>query len=208
MKMQYLRAVLLILGIAGIVAYSLYPNEKNTECFEPKPYPYEDAQIDGLAFKCILPAENANCGMAFSFDDNKNWNLMDSFVLNLQSSDNFKELIVQILTYDPDNRIKKPALKELHLKPGSNRYSIPIEYFYTPDYWFEQQKARNTHNARRFSSVMGLELYSGWKNPIDTPLELKVESLCVEGFGNASFAILVVYLAILIGIAISVRIRN
>jgi len=115
---------------------------------------------------------------------------------------------VQILTYDPDNRMEKPALKELHLNPGTTRYSIPIEHFYTPDYWFEQQKAKNTHNARRFSSVTGLELFSGWKNPIDTPLELKTESICAEGFSNASFAVLVVYLAILIGIAISVRIRN
>jgi len=207
MKKRYLRVILLFLGIAGIVAYSLYPKEKNVECFEAKSRSYGDAQIENVSFKCILPDESANCGIAFSFDDNKNWNLMDFLVLDLQSSENFKELIVQVLTYDPDNRMNKPALKEIHLNPGTNRYSIAIDHFYTPDYWFEQQNARNTHNAKRFSTVIGLEIYSGWKNPSGTPLELKVESICAEGLSNISFVLLVIYLAILIVIAISVRIH-
>jgi len=208
MKIQYLRGFLLFLGLAGVVAYSFYPDVRNVECFDSHPYSYGGAEVDDFSFRCMLPEETVNCGMAFSFDENRNWNFMDSVVLNLQSSEGFKELIVQILTYDPDNRMKKPVIKELHLNPNANTYSIAIEHFYTPDYWFEQQNAKNTHNARRFSSVMGLELYSGWKNPVDVPLELKVQSICAEGLSNVPFAVLVVYLAILIGIAISVRIRH
>ncbi|MCL2207103.1 MAG: hypothetical protein FWB90_03295 [Fibromonadales bacterium] len=207
MKKRYLRAVLFFLGIAGIVAYSLYPKKKEVECLEAKSHSYGDAQIDDVSFRCTLPDESTNCGIAFSFDDDINWNFMDFLVLNLQSSENFKELIVQVLTYDPDNRKNKPALKEIHLNPGTNRYSIAMDHFYTPDYWFEQQNAKNTHNARRFSSVIGLEIYSGWKNPSDTPLELKVESICAEGLSNISFVLLVIYLAILIAIAISARIH-
>ncbi|MCL2283887.1 MAG: hypothetical protein FWC26_11285 [Fibromonadales bacterium] len=208
MKKRYLRAVLLFLGIAGIVAYSLYPSEKEEECLEGEASPYGDAQVEGTSFKCFLPDEGANCGMAFYFDDYENWNRMDSLVLNLQSSENFKELIVQILTFDPDNwGAKKPALKELHLNSETKRYSIAMQHFYTPDYWFEQQRARNTHNVKRFSSIMGLELYSGWKNPISKPLELKIQSICVEGLTSAPFVFLVIYIAILIIIAISVRIK-
>lgn len=208
MKMRYLRVVLLFLGIAGIVAYSVYPDIKNVECFSAEPYSYGEAQVDDNSFKCILPEESTNCGMTFSFSDNRNWNMMDSLILNLQSSENFKELVVQILTYDPDNRMKKPAIKELYLNPNTNRYSIEMEHFYTPDYWFEQHNASNTHNAKRFSHITGLEMYSGWKNPAGMPLELKVESICAEGLSNTPFAILVVYLAILIAIAISVRVRR
>ncbi|MCL2260768.1 MAG: hypothetical protein FWC15_05355 [Fibromonadales bacterium] len=199
--------MLLLLGVAGIVVYSFYPDIKSAECFAAKPHSYGEAQVGDNSFKCILPEENTNCGMTFSFDNNRNWNMMDSLILHLQSSENFKELIVQILTYDPDNRTNKPALKELNLNSSIKRYSIPMEYFYTPDYWFEQQNAKNTHNARRFSSVVGLEMYSGWKNPIDEPLELKLESICAEGLSNSAFVFLVIYIAILITIAISVRIR-
>jgi len=208
MKKRYLRIVLLFFGIAGIVAYSLYPDTRNVECIKEPPYSYGEAQVEDVSFKCVLPDESVNCGMTFSFDGNKNWNLMDSLVLNLQSSENLKELIVQILTYDPDNRIKKPAIKELNLNSNTKRYSLAMDHFYTPDYWFEQQNAKNTHNAKRFSSVIGLEIYSGWKNPANTPLELKAENICAEGLSNISFALLVIYLAILIAIAISARIQH
>jgi len=228
MKKRYLRAGLLIFGIMGVIAYSLFPAQKEVECLEKNSvnfYPYgasEDGtaflEVESFAFKCRLSNESGNCGVGLSFDkiggDYKNWNLMDSLVFNLQSSENFEELIVQILTYDPDytdpnNRnTMKPAIKELYLSPGTRRYSIAMEHFYTPDYWFEQQKAKNVHNAKRFSAVAGLEMFSGWKNQADKPLELKAESICAEGFSNTSFVVLVIYISILIAIAISVRTKN
>ncbi|MDR1830355.1 MAG: hypothetical protein LBQ76_06250 [Candidatus Fibromonas sp.] len=228
MRKRYLRAVLLISGIMGVIAYSLFPAQKEMECLEKDSvnfYSYGNPtvgaaflEVEPFAFKCRLSNESGNCGVGLSFNekgsDYKNWNLMDSLVLNLQSSEDFKELIVQILTYDadytdPDNRnTMKPALKELHLSPGTKRYSIAMEHFYTPDYWFEQQKARNTHNAKRFSNVAGLEMFSGWKNQAGKPLELKAESICAEGFSNTPFVVLVIYLSILIAVAISVRIKN
>ena len=228
MKKRYLRAVLLLLGIMGVIAYSLFPVEKEVECLEKDSvnfYPYGSSaggaaflEIEDFAFKCRLAYESGNCGVGLSFDEigsnYKNWNLMDSLVLNLQSSGDFKELIVQILTYDPDytdpnNRnTMKPAIKELYLSPGTKRYSIAMEHFYTPDYWFEQQKARNTHNAKRFSAVAGLEMFAGWKNQADKPLELKAESICAEGFSNMPFVVLVIYLSILVAIAISARTKS
>jgi len=224
MKKRYLRAVLLILGIGGIVAYSLYPDEKKIECIEKNSvnfYTYGDSasgtafvEIEPFAFKCSLFNESGNCGIGFSFSQNeKNWNLKDSLVIDLQSSADFEELIVNILTLDPahtklsDRNSMKPTIKEFKLSPDKKRYSTAIEHFYTPDYWFEQQKAKNTHNAKRFSAVAGLEIFSGWKNPIDRPLELKIENICAEGHSNLSFVILVFYLGILIAIAISVRIK-
>jgi hypothetical protein len=223
MKNHYLRTVLLIFGIAGIVVYSLYPNKKKMECFEKDSvnfYPYGDTaggaafvEIEPFAFKCSLLSENGTCGIGFSFNQKKNWNFMDSLVLNLQSSANFEELIIGMLTLDPDHtksgnrNSMKPIIKELKLT-GEKRYSIAIEHFYTPDYWFEQQKAKNTHNPKRFSVVTGLELFSGWKNPIDTEFELKIESVCAEGHSNAPFVILVAYIGILIMAATSIRIKH
>ncbi|MDR2999651.1 MAG: hypothetical protein LBU89_00175 [Fibromonadaceae bacterium] len=216
MKKRYLRTVLLLLGIAGIVFYAFFPSEKKVRCVEENfvnfhPYNYSangDAlvEIEPFAFKCRLSDESGNCGIKFSFAENghKNWNLMDSLVLNLQT-DGLEELIVQIQTLT-DYDITKPHLKELHLT-SAKRYSIAMEHFYTPDYWYEQHSVKNYHNIKKFSAVTGVEIFSGWKNPKDKPLELKIESFCLEGANNTPFVALVIYLAILIITAISVRIR-
>jgi hypothetical protein len=138
---------------------------------------------------------------------------MDYLILDLQSSADFKELIVSVQTYEPghtksdDRSSMKPVIKELKLI-GKNRYSIAMEHFYTPDYWFEQQGAKNTHNPKRFSAVTGLELFTGWKNPTNTELELKIKSVCTEGHSNTPFVILVAYIGILIMAAISIRTKH
>ncbi|MCL2100743.1 MAG: hypothetical protein FWH22_03390 [Fibromonadales bacterium] len=214
MKKRYLRAVLLLLGIAGIAFYAFFPSGKKVKCIEADFVNIRSygeaalAETEPFAFKCYLSNESEHCGIGFSFaetGESKNWNLMDSLVLNLKNSEDFKEIIVQILTLT-DHSYMKPFLKELHLT-GAKRYSIAMEHFYTPDYWYEQQKAKNIHNTKNFSAVAGMEIFSGWKNPTDIPLELKIESLCLEGANNISFVALVIYLAILIATAISVRIR-
>ncbi|MDR1812509.1 MAG: hypothetical protein LBQ87_06765 [Candidatus Fibromonas sp.] len=221
MKNRYLRTALLFLGIAGIVAYSLFPKEKNVECLEKDSmdfYPYGDSangaafmEMEPFAFKCILSNENGNCGIGFSFAEN--WNLMDSLVLEIQSSPDFKELVVQILTFDPDytersdRSTMKPFIKELKLSPGNKRYSISMEHFYVPDYWFVQQSAKNRHNAKRFYAITGMDIFSAWKNPANTELELKINSVCAVGGSNTPFVILIIYIGILIAIAISVRVR-
>ncbi|GBU23587.1 hypothetical protein R83H12_00203 [Fibrobacteria bacterium R8-3-H12] len=221
MKKPYLRAVLLFLGIAGIIAYLLFPSEKKIECIEKELnfYPYidsasgvKDMEIEPPAFKCSLLKEGGHCGIGFSFNETENWNLMDFLIIDMQSSADFKELIVQILTIDPrtkedDRSTMKPVIKELKLEQNKKRYSIPMEHFYTPDYWFEQQNIKDTHNAKRFSFVAGMEMYSGWKNKTDKPLELKIEGICLEGVSNTRFVILVIYIGILIAMAISVRVK-
>jgi len=222
MKKPYLRAVLLFLGIAGIIAYLVFPSKKKVECIEKQLhfYPYVDSasgvknvEIKPPTFKCNLLNEGGHCGMGFSFNETENWNLMDFLIIDIQNSAEFEELIVQILTIDPrtketDRSTMKPLLKELKLKQNEKRYSIPMEHFYTPDYWFEQQKIKDTHNSKRFSAVAGMEIYSGWKNKTDKPLELKIEGVCLEGVSNTRFVILVIYIGILIAMAISIRIRT
>jgi len=222
MKKRYLRTVLLILGIAGIIAYIVFPTEKKVECIEKelKFYPYVDSasgvqyvELNPPAFKCSLSKEGGHCGMGFSFNETENWNLMDFIVIDMQSSADFEELIVQILTIDTrtregDRSTMMPVIKELKLEPNKKRYSIPMEHFYTPDYWFEQQNVRDTHKSKRFSFVHGIEMYSGWKNKTDKPLELKIDGMCLEGVSNTRFVLLVLYIGILIAIAISVRIKD
>jgi len=221
MKKHYLRTILLLLGVAGIVAYSLFPNEKKMECIEKDSvnfYPYGEfangvafIEIEPFVFKCGLSNENGNCGIGFFFDGN--WNLMDSLVLEIQSSPDFKELVVQILTFDPDytersdRSTMKPYIKELELSPGKKRYSIAMEHFYVPDYWFIQQSARNSHNAKKFFAVTGMDIFSAWKNPANAELELKISSVCAIGVSNTPFVILIIYIGILIAIAISVRVN-
>jgi len=223
MKNQYFRAMLLVLGIAGIVVFAFYPNEKKVECFDRGTmnfYAYGNpdggmafVEIEPFAFKCGLLSEAGNCGIGFSFGETRNWNLMDYLVLDLQSSESLKELIVSVQTYEPghskesDRSSMKPVMKELKLS-GKKRYSIAMEDFYTPDYWFEQQGVRNTNNLKRFSAVTGLEFFAGWKNPANTELELKIGSVCVEGHSNAPFVVLVAYIGILIMAAISIRTKH
>jgi len=223
MKNKHLRAILLFLGIAGIVAFELYPTEKYGECFDKDSmsfYPYgtsdggaASVKIEPLAFKCSLSREDGHCGIGFSFDEKKNWNLMDYLVLDLQSSADLKELIVSIQTFDPshtkegDRSSLKPVMKELKLT-GKKRYEIAMNQFYTPDYWFEQQGARYISNPKRFALVNGLELFAGWKNPAKTEFSLKIESICVEGHGSMPFIILVAYIGILIMAAISIRTKH
>jgi len=221
MKKKYLRAVLFFLGIAGIAAYLLFPGEKKVECLEKELnfYPYIDSasgvqfeEIEPLAFKCSLSKEGGYCGMGFSFSEYENWNLMDFLVIDMQSSADFEELIVQILTIDSrtkedDRSTMKPLIKELKLEQNKKLYSIPMEHFYTPDYWFEQQKVKDTQKSKRFSSVAGIEMFSGWKNKTDKSLELEIKSICLEGANNMRFVLLVIYIGILIATAISVRIK-
>jgi hypothetical protein len=228
MKIRYLRATLGILGIAGIIAYCIFPKEKYYECLEKDQeyYLYGDtasgaafAELGSAGFKCELLRENGLCGMGFSFikgeyENFRNWNLMDSLFIHLQSSANFEELIVQVLTYDLDHTdskkrsTMKPLVKELKLTPEKKRYSIHMGSFYTPDYWFEQQHAKDNGNMKKFSSVTGLEMFSGWANKAGEPLELKVENICIEGQSNVSFVVLVCFVGILIIIAVAARERN
>jgi len=223
MKNQHFRTILLVMGIAGVVVFALYPAEKKDECFEKDSvnfYSYGVSEggmayveIEPFAFKCGLLNENGTCGIGLSFNENKNWNLMDYLVLDLQNSDSLKELIVSVQTYDPshtkegDRSSMKPLMKELKLG-GKKRYSIAMGDFYTPDYWFEQQGARDIGNPKRFSTVTGLEFFAGWKNPANAELKLKIESVCVEGHDNTPFVILVVYICILIMAAISIRTKH
>jgi len=221
MKKRYLRTVLLFLGIAGIIAYVLFPSEKKIECIEKELnfYSYIDSasgvqsvEIKPPAFKCSLSKEGGHCGMGFSFNETENWNLMDFLVIDMQSSAGFEELIVQILTIDSrtreeDRSTMRPMIKELKLEQNKKRYSIPMEHFYTPGYWFEQQNIIDNHKSKRFSFVAGIEMYSGWKNKTDKPLELKIEGMCLEGVSNTRFVLLVLYIGILITVAISVRIK-
>jgi len=221
MRKPYLRAVLLFLGIAGIVVYILFPGEKKVSCLEKelKFYQYVDpnsgvknVEIKPPAFKCVLSKEGGHCGIGFSFNESENWNLVDFLVIDMQSSADFEELIVQVLTMDfitneKDRSTMKPLIKELKLDPNKKRYSIPMTDFYTPDYWFEQQKVRETYKSKNFTSVTGMELYSGWKNKTDKPLELEIKGICLEGVNNTRFVLLVIYIVILITTAISVRTR-
>jgi len=215
----YLRVILFFLGIAGIIVFLLFPSERKVECLEKELrfYSYVDSasgvknvEIKPPAFKCVLSKEGGHCGMGFSFKEDENWNLVDYLVVDMESSVDFEELIVQILTMDfrtneNDRSTMQPLIKELKLDKDKKRYSIPMEHFYTPDYWFEQQKVRDTHKSKRFSSVAGIEMFSGWKNKTGKPLELEIKGICLEGVNNTRFVILVIYIVILIATAISVR---
>ena len=189
MKKRHLRAVLLLFGIAGIAAYWFYPDKENIDCLE-----------ENIVFKCNLTTEDEHCGNNFSFSGN--WSLMDSLTLEIESSANLKEVIVQVET------AIAPAFKELKLNAGKNRYSLDLEHLYTPDYLFKEKNIENTHNSKRFYSVKEISIYTGWKNPANEDLELKTTSICTIGASNVPFVILILYLGILIAIAISVRIRG
>ncbi|GHV15712.1 hypothetical protein AGMMS49938_14700 [Fibrobacterales bacterium] len=222
---KHLRLVIAILAIAGIAVYVFLPNEKNTNCVSADKgvliYPSGDSlsgvgfvNISPSSFNCSLLNESGICGLGFRFENgSRNWGRMDSLILNLKSSPELKEILVKILTNDPnltkdgDQNSIRPLIKELSANPNQTRYSIPLTYFYVPDYWFSEHNIEK-NNVKSLFSVKGIEILSGWKNPANSPLELQIESLCAEGISNTPFVILVIYICLLIGIAIGVRVRE
>ncbi|SHK54483.1 hypothetical protein [Fibrobacter sp. UWEL] len=171
-----------------------------------------------LEFSCTLGPESGKggwCGVLFQLGDVANkkfkkWNFVDTVLLDIESSGT-KEILLKIWTFDPDvTQLDKPntfrlLLKEVPLKGGRETIAIPMDDFYTPDFWFDEYGQKSARNRRSLESSARLEITSGWNQPRGQKYSLKVHQLSVSGVSNLYFGITLGLILLVVIAAIGLR---
>ena len=238
MKKTY--AVLALIAVAILVAYALLPDRSFKEDLLPVPEGatldgYDDRSDGGASeaslsvnggeaeFSCMLGADTVKfawCGLLWNLDpegkkDYRNWTFVDSVYIDVEAR-GIKEIIVKVWTFDPDvTDIVKPAtfkllLKEVPVKEGRQRVAIPMEQFYTPDFWYETAKVSQEFNKRHQETVARFEITPGWNQPRGKAFSVKVLSISASGVSNIYFgAVLFAFLILtIIAVGRSHKIHN
>lgn len=232
-KFLSLRAILVLLGILGIVVYALVPNRERFENLVPAPvgaaefYVYDDSADGGgsraylatsdtlILFDFALgnqqkPSPYCGFGWDFATKGRRNWSFMDSVVLEVRAT-GMDQVILKVLTYDPDhseegkNNTLRPLIKEVPVGPGWQRVAIPVEDLYVPDYWYQDNNISTRYDTKHLESVVRVEFAPGWEAPRGKPLGLQVRQMQVRGSSNLYFGILVAWVLVLIIAAMGVR---
>lgn len=165
-----------------------------------------------LDFSCALGADTTRgawCGLVFDVSQGekgkyRNWTFVDSVVLDVESHGT-KEVLVKIWAYDPD--ITKPEnprsfrllLKEFSLQDGRQRIAIPMEHFYTPDFWYTDGKVDPAMNRRHQESIARVEITSGWNQNRGQKYSLTIHEMTVKGVSNFAFGVV---LFIILGLTV------
>jgi len=155
-----------------------------------------------LSFSCSLGGaeeQSAWCGFVIDLREKgekryRDWTFVDSviFDLDVKGTD---EVLVKIWTYDPDvtdtlkARTFRLLMKELPLSSGRQRISIPMEHFYTPDFWFKDEHVDTTLVDRHQETVARVEFAPGWNQPRGKEFSLVVHAITVKGLSNFTFGI-------------------
>jgi len=155
-----------------------------------------------LDFKCTLGADESKgawCGLLFDLTREgdkpyRDWSFVDSVIINLESAGS-DEVLLKIWTFDPEVTDVKVArsfrllMKEIPLSGGAQRVSIPLEQFYTPEFWHSDVKADHDPDGRYHETVARLEIAPGWNQPRGKPFALRIMSLQAKGLSNFTFGI-------------------
>lgn len=171
-----------------------------------------------LDFSCTLGTDTSKsswCGVLFQLGDVANkdfrkWNFVDSVILDIEASGT-KEILLKMWTFDPDvTQLDKPnsfrlLLKEIPLVEGHQRIAIPMEDFYTPEFWFEEFGEKSARNRRSLESTARLEITSGWNHPRGQKYSLRVHEISVTGISNLYFGITLGLIVLVIVAAIGLR---
>lgn len=152
-------------------------------------------------FECTLGTDEnkgAWCGLLMDLivEDTlyRDWTFVDSVIVNLESSGT-NEILLKIWTFDPEvTDVKVPRsfrllMKEIPLTGGAQRVSIPLEQFYTPDFWYEDAKVDRTLECRHHETVARVEIAPGWNHPRGKKFSLSVKSIEVKGLSNFWFGV-------------------
>lgn len=173
---------------------------------------------ESLDFSCTLGPEDAKggwCGVLFQLGDVekkdfRKWNFVDTVYLDLDAHGT-SEILLKIWTFDPDvTDLEKPntfrlLLKEVSLKEGEQRVAIPMDDFYTPEFWFEEYGQESARNRRSLESAARLEITSGWKQPRGQKYSLKIRNISVTGVSNLYFGITMGLIILVVIAAIGLR---
>ncbi|PWJ69115.1 hypothetical protein BGX12_10579 [Fibrobacter sp. UWR4] len=177
-----------------------------------------DAGDSTLDFSCTLGPEDAKagwCGVLFQLGDVadkkfKKWNFVDTVHLDIESSGT-NEILLKIWTFDPDvTQLDKPntfrlLLKEVALKGGRETIAIPMDDFYTPEFWFEEYGKESARNRRSLESAARVEITSGWNQPRGQKYTIKLRQLSVSGVSNLYFGITLGLIVLVVIAAIGLR---
>lgn len=168
-----------------------------------------------LSFSCKLggdETQDAWCGLLFDISKGKeaeyrNWTFVDSLVLDVDV-EGTGEILMKVWTFDPDvTDIEKPRtyrllMKEIPLSKGRQRIAIPMDDFYTPDFWFEDGKVDRELNRRHQETVARVEIAPGWNQPRGQGFSLKFYSITAKGVSNFFFGALMFIMLALMVVAI------
>lgn len=171
-----------------------------------------------LDFSCVLGPKEAKggwCGVLFQLGDVANkkfrkWNFVDTVYLDVESSGT-TEILLKIWTFDPDvTQLDKPntfrlLLKEVPLKGGRETIAIPMDDFYTPEFWFEEYGTESARNRRSLESSARIEITSGWSQPRSQRYSLKIHQLFVSGVSNLYFGVTLGLIVLVVIAAIGLR---
>jgi hypothetical protein len=182
-------------GDASVVAYDdTYDGGSSQVAF---------TQADSsLSFSCTLGGEegqSAWCGFVIDLRENgeeryRDWTFVDSVILDLDA-EGTDEVLMKIWTYDPDvtdtlkARTFRLLMKEIPLVAGRQRISIPMEQFYTPEFWFNDEHVDKTLNRRHQETVARVEIAPGWNQPHGKSFSLKIYSVTAKGVSNFAFGV-------------------
>lgn len=226
------------LSALALIVYALIPDREFKEILYPiseniSVTTYDD-QSDGgsstaglsiidttLLFKCQLHNDKTKpawCGLIWNFDsDNQknyhNWTFVDSLILDI-SSQNIKEIIIKIWTYDPDvtditkKNSFRPLIKEWPLKGGKERIAIPMSHLYVPEFWYEQNSVNRDLKQRHQESIARFEITPGWNVARNSEFSISINSVEVKGISNLSFGVILLFFLVVTSIAIGFRHRG
>ena len=155
-----------------------------------------------LSFSCNLGLDTARgawCGLVFDLSQGdereyRNWTFVDSVVLDVDAHGT-KEILMKIWTYDPDvtkldePRTFKLLLKEIPLAEGFQHLVIPMEQFYTPDFWFTDGNIDPSMDRRHQEAVARVEIAPGWNQERGREFSLKFHGISAKGISNFGFGV-------------------
>lgn len=171
-----------------------------------------DLKDSSLDFSCTLGADESRgawCGLVFdmSHGDKKkfrNWTFVDTLVFDVDAHGT-GEVLLKVWTFDPDvtnmevARSFRLLLKEFPLTEGRQRVAIPMEQFYTPEFWYTDGKIDPTMNRRHQETVARLEIAPGWNQKRGQKFSLKIYEVSAKGVSNFGFGVV---LFIILGLTV------
>lgn len=211
--------ILVAIAVAVVIVYLILPSRYFTDVVFPLDSDatvaaYDDtfdggsskmsfAQSDSsLSFSCSLGGtveQSAWCGFVVDLRKKnekryRDWTFVDSVIFDLDVKGT-NEVLVKIWTYDPDvtdtlkARSFRLLMKELQLVEGRQRISVPMEHFYTPDFWFKDEHVDTALVDRHQEMVARLEFAPGWNQPRGRSFSIVVHEITAKGLSNFSFGV-------------------
>lgn len=174
-------------------------------------------QDSSASFSCALGSAEEKggwCGLLFDLRKksgveilNRDWNFVDSVIFDVESGGT-SEVLVKIWTYDADvtdttvARSYRLLMKELPLKGGRERLAVPLEQFYTPDFWYSDNGVDTSMAERHQDEVVRLEIAPGWNQPRQKRWSLTIHEISAKGLSNKTFGAVLFVMLILTIVAV------